>query len=242
MSDSGPNTILQTTQTTTPPCKGPSHSFPFDWEALDSLILWCIYYISNGHANPQHKRGTGKRLHDRYLQRIQQISVVQGLVLTTAAVFTTTVPPLPQDVDYISHASYACLAESLVFSLFGLLFQLKLYTSGSIFQEHGVVKDETNLERWKVFGYLLSLVIPVIIFGISVVLLLMAVVLTAFTSHIKTVQLCVSITFSCLGACYLVVALGLPSYFNVFIIIMQRVRGKATSGGGSQTANQPMTA
>ncbi|KAG1803985.1 uncharacterized protein BJ212DRAFT_1395428, partial [Suillus subaureus] len=75
-----------------------------------------------------------EELHHQYLTQLNQISIVQGLVLTTAAVFISSNPPLVTEVDYTSHASYACLAESLVFSLFGLLFQLKVSASGFLFQ------------------------------------------------------------------------------------------------------------
>ncbi|KAG2360574.1 hypothetical protein BDR07DRAFT_1461901 [Suillus spraguei] len=188
------NTASQSRQRSTAPVYEGSFGHPFNWKT-DSLVWWCICHILGRHTPDDLKwflngdGGTtpGQELHDRYLQRIQQISVVQGLVLATAAVFITTNPPSRevQDIDYTSPASYACLAESLVFSLFGILFQLQLYTSGSIFQEHGAA---TIAERWKILWYLLSLVIPVIVFVISVVLLLMAIVLTAFTSHNKTVQ------------------------------------------------------
>ncbi|KAG2064396.1 hypothetical protein BDR04DRAFT_1110164 [Suillus decipiens] len=194
-------------------------------------------YIFTGHGdlhwlyNILKKRNTWENLHKQYLQQIQNMSNVQGLVLATAAVFTTTTPPLLQDVDYISHASYACLAESLVFSLFGLLFQLRVYTSAIIFQPHSAAEAVIRT-RWRIFGHLLSLAVPIVIFGISVVLLLMAVVLTGFTSHTKTVQLCVSITFAFLGACQLVSVLGSPFYYNLRDTLWN------ASDGGSQAANQ----
>ncbi|KAG1729473.1 hypothetical protein EDD22DRAFT_407635 [Suillus occidentalis] len=46
-----------------------------------------------------------------------------GLVLTTVAVFIFTQPPLKQ-INYAASGPYTLLSESLVFSLFGLLFQL----------------------------------------------------------------------------------------------------------------------
>jgi hypothetical protein len=109
-------------------------------------------------------------------------------VLTTAAVFISSKPPLVDDVNYGSQASYACLAESLVFSLFGLLFQLKVSASGFLFQQRsaaevrivhcqGVRSELTSPQliierRWRIFWHLLGLTVPIIVFIISVVLLL----------------------------------------------------------------------
>ncbi|KAG2121989.1 hypothetical protein BD769DRAFT_1671065 [Suillus cothurnatus] len=91
-------------------------------------------------------------------QRLKQLSIgstmQQGLVLTTAAVFISSNPPLPKEVNYSSSASYACLAESLVFLLFGLLFQLKVSASGFIFQKHSAT--EIIIERifWHLWVWL----------------------------------------------------------------------------------------
>ncbi|KAG2064860.1 hypothetical protein BDR04DRAFT_1109520 [Suillus decipiens] len=216
--------------------------FPHKWKAPDSPIVRCIFTmcccIFTGHSNLEwlhntlKKENTWETLHSQYLQQIQYISTVQGLVLTTAAVFITTTPPLLQDVDYISYASYACLAESLVFSLFGLLFQLKVYTSEIIFQPHSTAKAIIRT-RWRIFGHILSLAVPIIIFVISVTLLLMAVVLTGFTSRSETVKIYLSITFGFLGLCLLVSSLGSPlGYF-----LSDKLFG-ITSNEGSKTTKE----
>jgi hypothetical protein len=70
-------------------------------------------------------------------------------VLTTAAVFISSNPPLVKEVNYASSVSYACLAESLVFSLFGLLFQLKVSASGFIFQKRNIVQVRILLSGWE---------------------------------------------------------------------------------------------
>ncbi|KAG2357044.1 hypothetical protein BDR07DRAFT_399248 [Suillus spraguei] len=99
--------------------------------------MCCYVFTGYGNLRGLHKilkkGNTWEKLHERYLQQLQQISVVQGLVLTTTTVFITTNPPHENDIEYISSASYACLTESLVFSLFGLLFQAS--TSGFVFQK-----------------------------------------------------------------------------------------------------------
>jgi len=64
-------------------------------------------------------------------------------VLTTAAIFISTTPPLVKDVNYTSNASYACLAESLIFSLFGLLSQLKASGAGILYRK----RDATEVRH-----------------------------------------------------------------------------------------------
>ncbi|KAG2110174.1 hypothetical protein BD769DRAFT_1495927 [Suillus cothurnatus] len=63
----------------------------------------------------------------------------------------------------------------------------------------------------------------------SVVLLLMAIVLTGFSSHSKTAQLYLSITFAFLGACHLVAILGSPFYHhlsNLCVSVARAMRSK----------------
>jgi hypothetical protein len=61
------------------------------------------------------------------------------------SVFISSNPPLANKVNYISSASYACLAESLVFSLFGLLFQLKVSASAFLFQKCSAAEVRIHL-------------------------------------------------------------------------------------------------
>ncbi|KAG2357049.1 hypothetical protein BDR07DRAFT_1421459 [Suillus spraguei] len=225
MSSSGQNIgYLQSSQRRNAPDESFFTQFPRMWEAPESRIwryifrICCYVFTGRGDLHWLHdllKEGNSwEVLHGRYVNQLNQVSTVQALVLTTTAVFITTNPPLGNDVDYTSHASYACLAESLVFSLFGLLFQLKTSTSVFIFQKRSTA--EIIIERrWRIFWHLLGLAVPIIVFGISVVLLLMAIVLTGFTSHTETVKLCVSITFAFLGACHLVSVLGSPFYYHL---------------------------
>ncbi|KAG1863180.1 hypothetical protein DFJ58DRAFT_725080 [Suillus subalutaceus] len=155
--------------------------FPRKWNAPESFIpryifkMCCLIFTWRSDLHWLYdflKEGNNwEELHRQYLTQLNQVSTVQALVLTTAAVFMSSKPPLVDDVDYSSPASYACLAESLVFSLFGLLFQLKVSASGFIFQKRSAA--EIIIERrWRIFWHLLSLVVPIIIFTISVVLLL----------------------------------------------------------------------
>jgi len=61
------------------------------------------------------------------------------LLLTTVALFITTSPPLKQ-VDYAADGPYLLLSESLVFSLFGLLFQLYTSVVGQSYQKKKTFK------------------------------------------------------------------------------------------------------
>jgi hypothetical protein len=190
--------------------------FIFTWR---SDLHWLHNLLKEGN--------TWEELHRQYLAQLNQVSTVQGLVLATAAVFISSNPPLANKVNYISSASYACLAESLVFSLFGLLFQLKVSASGFLFQKRSAA--EIIIERrWRIFWHLLSLAVPIILFSISVILLLIAIVLTGFASHSEAVKLYMSVTFAFLGACHLVSILGSPFYHHLSNLCISVVR--ATSG------------
>ncbi|KAG2151683.1 uncharacterized protein EDB93DRAFT_269705 [Suillus bovinus] len=82
--------------------------------------------------------------------------------------------------------------------------------------------------RWRIFWHLLSLAVPIIIFVISVILLLIAIVFTGFASHSGTVQLYMSITFAFLATCHLVSTIGSPFYHhfsNVFVEIIRKMSG-----------------
>ncbi|KAG1837578.1 hypothetical protein DFJ58DRAFT_749447 [Suillus subalutaceus] len=219
--------------------------FPPKWNAPESFIsryiskMCCLVFTWRSDLHWLYdllKEGNNwEELHRQYMTQLNQMSTAQGLVLTTAAVFISSKPPLVDDVDYSSHASYACLAESLVFSLFGLLFQLKVSASGFLFQQRSTA--EIIIERrWRIFWHLFGLVVPIIIFTISVVLLLIAIVLTGFASHSKTVQLYLSITFAFLGACHLVSILGSPFYHHLSNLCVRVVH--ATSGKGPQKADE----
>ncbi|KAG1869411.1 hypothetical protein DFJ58DRAFT_765990 [Suillus subalutaceus] len=211
--------------------------FPHKWDAPESFIprhifkICCLIFTWHDDLHWLHnllKEGnTWEELHRQYLTQVDKVTIVQGLVLTTAAVFISSNPPLVKEVNYSSSASYACMAESLVFSLFGLLFQLKASASGFLFQKRSAA--EIIIERrWRIFWHLLGLAVPIIIFSISVVLLLIAIVLTGFASHSETVKLYMSMTFAFLGACHLVSILGSPFYHYLSDLCIRLVY--ATSG------------
>jgi hypothetical protein len=223
------------------------NKFPHKWEAPKSFIsryifkMCCLMFTWRRDLHWLHdllKEGQGdswEELHRQYLAQLNQVSTVQGLVLATAAVFISSNPPLVKEVDYTSNVSYACLAESLVFSLFGLLLQLKVSASGILFQKRSAA--EIIIERrWRIFWHLFGLAVPIIIFIISVVLLLIAIVLTGFSSHSKTVQLYLSITFAFLGACHLVAILGSPFYHHLSNLFIRAVR--TTSGKGPHEVDE----
>ncbi|KAG1803991.1 uncharacterized protein BJ212DRAFT_1549110 [Suillus subaureus] len=171
--------------------------FPLKWNVPKSFIsrhifkICCLIFTWRSDLQWLHallKEGNNwEELHRQYLTQLNQ----QGLVLATAAVFISSNPPLVTEVDYTSHVSYACLAESLVFSLFGLLLQLKVSASGILFQKRSAAEvrivhcqggrseltsPQIIIERrWRIFWHLLGLAVPIITFTISVVLLLIVV-------------------------------------------------------------------
>ncbi|KAG2034679.1 hypothetical protein BDR03DRAFT_593881 [Suillus americanus] len=235
----------QSSQLHTAPDESFFHKFPSTWNAPESFIprhiftMCCLIFTWRSDLNWLYnllKEGNNwEELHRQYMTQLNQVSTVQALVLTTTAVFMSSNPPLVNDVDYSSPASYACLAESLVFSLFGLLFQLRVSASGFLFQRRSAA--EIIIERrWRIFWHLLSLAVPIIIFAISVVLLLLAIVLTGFASHSKSVQLYLSITFAFLGACHLVSILGSPFYHHLSNLCIRIVH--AMSGKGPQRTDE----
>ncbi|KAG1837576.1 hypothetical protein DFJ58DRAFT_144832 [Suillus subalutaceus] len=87
-------------------------------------FMWEIFQEPNGWEN----------FHTLYLTQINQLSTVQGLLLTTVAVFISTPSPLKQ-IDYSADGPYTLLSESLVFSLFGLLLQLFTSVVGQTYQK-----------------------------------------------------------------------------------------------------------
>lgn len=232
---SGPST--QSSGLHTDPDESFFNKFPRNWKVPESFILrhmfklCCLIFTWRSDLHWLHnllaEGNTWEELHRQYLTQLNQVSIVQGLVLTTTAVFISSNPPLRADVNYTSQASYACLAESLVFSLFGLLFQLRISAAGFLFQKRSAA--EIIIERrWRIFWHLLGLAVPIVIFGISVVLLLIAIVLTGFASNSDSVKLYLSITFAFLSACHLVSILGSPFYHhlsNLFISILRNASG-----------------
>ncbi|KAG0694973.1 hypothetical protein DFH29DRAFT_296079 [Suillus ampliporus] len=216
--------------------------FPSTWQAPDSFMSRCIFKICcfiftfRGDLHWLHdflKEGNNwEQLHGQYLTQLSYLSTVQGLLLATAAVFLSSNPPTQGHLDYTSDASYACLAESLVFSLFGLLFQLRAFATGFIFRRREAA--EIIIERrWRIFWHLLGLVVPVIIFGISVVLMIIAILITGISSHSNTVRLYLIITFTFLSVCHLVSIIASPLYYhlsNLWIRVLKAERGYAVPG------------
>ncbi|KAG2119363.1 hypothetical protein DEU56DRAFT_123781 [Suillus clintonianus] len=129
----------------------------FHW---DLNFMWEIFREPQGWED----------FHVQYLSQINQLSTVQGLVLTTVAVFISTPPPVKQ-IDYTAYGPYTLLSESLVFSLFGLLFQLYISVIGQSYQKRKTFKA-LKKNRWLFLCHIIILSIPVYVFGISLLLLL----------------------------------------------------------------------
>ncbi|KAG2753608.1 hypothetical protein P692DRAFT_201862083 [Suillus brevipes Sb2] len=163
----------------------------------DLEFMWEIFREPNGWEN----------FHDLYLKQINQCSTVQGLVLTTVAVFISTLPPLKQ-IDYAASGPYTLLSESLVFSLFGLLFQLYTSVVGHSYQKQKTF-EALKRSRWLFLCHIIILSIPVYTFGISLLLLIFAISVTGFLSSSKSAQIFTGATFALLAA-YLVASI-IPS-------------------------------
>ncbi|KAG2034674.1 hypothetical protein BDR03DRAFT_964660 [Suillus americanus] len=124
---------------------------------------------------------------------------VQGLLLTTVAVFISTPPPLHQ-IDYAADGPYTLLSESLVFSLFGLLLQLFTSVVGQSYKKQTTFKA-LKRNRWRFLCHIIVLSIPVYIFGISLLLLIFAISVTGFLSSSTSARVFTGATFAVLFAC-----------------------------------------
>lgn len=151
--------------------------------------------------------GGWENFHIQYIKQISQLSTVQGLVLTTVAVFISTKPPLDQ-INYAAGGPYTLLSESLVFSLFGLLFQLYTSIVGQSYQKQKTF-EALKKRRWLFLCHIIILSIPVYTFGISLLLLIFAISVTGFVSSSKSAKIFTGATFGLLVT-YLVASI-LPS-------------------------------
>ncbi|KAG2753609.1 hypothetical protein P692DRAFT_20828565 [Suillus brevipes Sb2] len=163
----------------------------------DLEFMWEIFREPNG----------WETFHNLYLIQINQLSTVQGLVLTTVAVFISTQPPLKQ-INYAANGPYTLLSESLVFSLFGLLFQLYTSVVGQSYQKKKTFKA-LKRSRWLFICHIIILSIPVYTFGISLLLLIFAISVTGFLSSSKLAQIFTGATFA-LFVTYLIASI-IPS-------------------------------
>jgi hypothetical protein len=162
--------------------------------------MWEIFREPDGWEN----------FHTLYLTQINQLSTVQGLVLTTVAVFISTPPPLRQ-INYAADGPYTLLSESLVFSLFGLLLQLFTSVVGQTYQKQNTFKA-LKRNRWLFLCHIIVLSIPVYLFGISLLMLIFAISVTGFLSSSYSAQVFTGATFALLFACLFVSILPSPFF------------------------------
>jgi len=167
-------------------------------------FMWDIFKDPKGWEN----------FHGQYLAQLNQLSTVQGLVLTTVAIFMTTSPPLKQ-IDYVVYAPYTLLSESLVFSLFGLLFQLYTSVVGQSYQKKKTFKA-LKRSRWLFLCHLIILSIPVYLFGISLLLLIFAISVTGFISTSTSAKIFTGGTFALLVACLFTSIIPSPFYTRLY--------------------------
>ncbi|KAG2140248.1 uncharacterized protein EDB93DRAFT_1252882 [Suillus bovinus] len=173
----------------------------------DLNFMWDIFREPDGWEN----------FHALYLTQINQLSTVQGLVLTTVAVFISTPPPLKQ-IDYAADGPYTLLSESLVFSLFSLLFQLYTSVVGHSYQKQKTFKA-LKRSRWLFLCHIMTLSIPVYIFAISLLLLIFGISLTGFMSSSTSAQIFTGATFALLVTCLLASILPSPFYSRLYKIL-----------------------
>ncbi|KAG2739278.1 hypothetical protein P692DRAFT_20220145 [Suillus brevipes Sb2] len=168
----------------------------FHWN-LD--FMWEIFREPNGWEN----------FHTLYLTQINQLSTVAFIISTPS--------PLPQ-IDYTASGPYTLLSESLVFSLFGLLFQLYTSVVGQSYQKQKTFKA-LKQNRWLFLFHIIILSIPVYIFSISLLLLLFAISVTGFLSSSTSAQIFTGATFALLFACLFVSILPSPVYSRLYKIL-----------------------
>ncbi|KAJ8593446.1 hypothetical protein M405DRAFT_858938 [Rhizopogon salebrosus TDB-379] len=195
-------------------------SLPVHWQPPPSLfprlVFHMICFLLTFHSNLDFmwevfKDPKGwKNFHIQYLAQLNQLSTVQGLVLTTVAVFITTSPPL-QEINYSADGPYLLLSESLVFSLFGLLFQLYTSVVGQSYQKKKTFKA-LKRNRWLFLCHIMILSIPIYLFGISLLLLIFAISITGFLSSSTSAQGFTGATFALLFACLFISILPSPFY------------------------------
>lgn len=180
-------------------------------------FMWEIFREPNGWEN----------FHTLYLTQINQLSTVQGLLLTTVAVFISTPPPLHQ-INYAADGPYTLLSESLVFSLFGLLLQLFTSVVGQSYQKQKTFKA-LKRNRWLFLCHIIVLSIPVYLFGISLLLLIFAISVTGFLSSSTSAQIFTGATFSVLFTCLFVSILPSPFFSRLHKILHKMLRRTADS-------------
>ncbi|KAG0701825.1 hypothetical protein DFH29DRAFT_1069455 [Suillus ampliporus] len=195
-------------------------------------LQWLYYLLSKG--------DNWEQMHSQYLTLLGQVSTVQGLVLATVAIFLCSVPPVSDDIDYISRLSYACLAESLVFSLFGLLYQLNAYFAATRYQKRAATKDRADLTATAGHNFqALENFLALFGFGGSNHPFLHisgaddSIGFTGFLSQSKLVQIYLSSTLGFIGACHVASILGSPIYHHVTDLLIHVLKTKSGSGGGS---------
>ncbi|KAG1721049.1 uncharacterized protein EDB91DRAFT_1256706 [Suillus paluster] len=197
----------------------PTKSLPTRWKPPKSFVPRLIFHVMcfclTLHSNLdfmweifQEPKGW-ESFHIKYLVQLNQLSTVQGLLLTTVAVFISTGAPLQQIVNYDAGGPYTLLSESLVFSLFGLLFQLYISVVGQSYQQQKTFK-------WLFLCHIMILSIPIYTFAISLLLLLFAISVTGFLSSSDLAQVLTVVTFALLFAYLLVSILPSPFYSRLY--------------------------
>lgn len=162
---------------------------PPSWPILrHCFIILCYIFVADSNLENFWKKISKdgskgwKDYHAEYFDFLNRISTAQGLLLATAAVFTSTPAPLPI-LNYAADIPYACLSESLVFALFGLFLQL--FVSAYLGPRYQTTEtlDELKGKRWMVFCHLFNLALPALLFNASLVWLLAGIVITGSMSQ-----------------------------------------------------------
>ncbi|KAG1794789.1 uncharacterized protein HD556DRAFT_1367113 [Suillus plorans] len=169
-------------------------TMPTEWEPplapipRRCFIILCYIFVADSNLQTFWKkvsRDSSKGwedYHAEYFDFLNRISTVQGLLLTTSAVFISTAAPL-SILNYAADIPYACLSESLVFALFGLFLQL--FVSAYLGPRYKRTKtlDELKERRWMIFCHLFNLALPALLFNSSLGWLLAAIVITGCMSQ-----------------------------------------------------------
>ncbi|KAG2098761.1 uncharacterized protein F5147DRAFT_357605 [Suillus discolor] len=152
------------------------------------FIILCYIFVADSNLESFWKRISRdsskgwKDYHAEYFEFLNRISTVQGLLLTTTAVFISTAAPL-SILNYAADIPYACLSESLVFALFGLFLQLFVSAYLGPRYKRAKTLEELEEKRWMIFCHLFNLALPALFFNASLGWLLKAIVITGCMSQ-----------------------------------------------------------
>lgn len=131
-------------------------------------------------------------------ERLGNMNVTAGLVLTTSAVFISTAPPFQPLMPYASHGSYILQVSSFVAALLSLMTGtsvLIIYDTcyGNADMKH--ILKSLKRSRFRLVCSLIMMAYPSLALAVSTLALLTAVFIAGFTSDKLFVRILTGITY-----------------------------------------------